>query len=534
MNPIGYQCLILHAHLPFVRHPEYEESLEERWFYEALTESYLPLLSVIDGWRRDGIDYALTLSITPTLLAMLRDDLLMTRYRRHLDRLIDLARREVTRTRLTPPLNNLARHYLCRFETCRNEIDERWRGDPAGAFAEISREGKLELLGGPATHPFLPLMIHEPESVLAQLKIGMNEFERQLGIRPAGMWSPECGWTPGLDLYLNSADVGYTFVDAHGLISAWPPQPGVHVPIRTPSGVTVFGRDPETSRQVWNAQLGYPGDPAYREFYRDIGYDLDREWLGPLLPGGVRANTGIKYHRVTGHVGLGEKQIYDTEAVAERTAAHADHFVLSRAEQTRNLGRFLDRPPLIVSPYDAELFGHWWYEGPMFLDAVMRRLCADDSPVAPITPGKYLEKHGPIGVAQPSFSSWGEGGYAQVWLNEMTEWIYPKLDAAALSMRTLVRNHGENPDALTRRALTQMGRELLLAQASDWPFLIRIGSAPHYAKQRLEEHLGAVERLGGQIRSGEVEESCVADLESRHNIFPALDYHVFAEKSPAK
>ncbi|MEN6626969.1 MAG: 1,4-alpha-glucan branching protein domain-containing protein [Candidatus Sumerlaeia bacterium] len=526
MSAIGYQCLVLHAHLPFVRHPEYEESLEERWLFDALTECYLPLLSVIDGWRRDGLGFGLTLSLTPTLLAMLRDDLLMGRYRRHLDRLVDLAHREVTRTRLMPEFNNLARHYLERFEACRRNLDERWGGDPAGAFAAIAREGQLELLGGPATHPFLPLFLHEPESIRAQLRIGLAETERQLGIRPPGLWSPECGWAPGLDIFMRTAGIGYTFVDAHGLIAAWPPQPGVHAPVRTPAGMVIFGRDPETSRQVWNARIGYPGDPAYREFYRDIGHDLDREWLGELLPGGVRANTGIKYHRVTGPVGLGDKAIYDSNAVVGRTAAHAEHFVNSRAEQAKKLGRDMDRPPLIVSPYDAELFGHWWYEGPMFLDAAMRRLCAPDSPIVPVTPTAYLRRHGIASVAQPAFSSWGEGGYAQIWLNEMTEWIYPRLDAAARSMRTLAAR--EDLDALAQRALTQMGRELLLAQASDWPFLIRIGSAPHYARQRLEEHLGSIERLAQQIKANAVDEPWLADLESRHNIFPKLDYKAFA------
>ncbi|MCE5230004.1 DUF1957 domain-containing protein [bacterium] len=525
---IGYQCLILHAHLPFVRHPEYEESLEERWLFDAITESYLPLLSMIDGWRRDGVQYALALSITPTLLAMLRDEMLMGRYRRHLDRLIDLARREVTRTRLTPALNSLARHYLFRFENCRHDLDNRWRGDIAGAFVEISREGKLEILGGPATHPFLPLFVHEPESVRAQLEIGLAEIERQLGIRPRGLWSPECGWAPGLDALFRSAGAEYTIIDGHGLIAAWPPQPGMHTPVRTPSGMAVFGRDPETSRQVWNARIGYPGDPAYREFYRDIGHDLDREWLGPLLPGGARINTGIKYYRVTGPVGLGEKQVYDPNAVAGRVAAHAEHFVISRIEQVKTLSRSMDHPPIVVSPYDAELFGHWWYEGPMFLDGVMRRLCANDCPVRPITPGRYLEMHGAAGVAQPAFSSWGEGGYAEVWLNEMTEWIYPRLDAAARSMRALVRRHMDTADPLVERALKQLGRELLLAQASDWPFLIRIGSAPHYATQRLHEHFGEIERLAGELRSGAIDEVRLAELESRHNLFPNLDYRIFA------
>ncbi len=528
MTPVGYQCFILHAHLPFVRHPEHEDPLEERWLLEAVTECYLPLLGVIDGWRRDGLPWALTVSLSPTLLSMLRDPLLMDRYRRHLERLIDLARREVTRTRLSEGLAPAARHYLARFEACRRDLDERWGGDIAGALAGFAAEGRLELLGGPATHPFLPLLLHEPESVRAQLRVGLDEFERQLGRRPAGAWIPECGYAPGLDALLLEAGIQHTFVEAHGLLAAWPPQPGVHQPVRTPAGLRVFGRDPETSRQVWNAQDGYPGDPAYREFYRDIAHDLDRQWLGPLLPAGVRVDTGIKYHRVTGPVGLGEKQYYDPAAAREQIELHAEHFVRSRAEQAAELAMREGHAPVIVSPYDAELFGHWWYEGPDFLDAVMRRLCAQDSAVAPITPGRCLELMEMAGPAQPCFSSWGEGGYAGVWLNEQTEWIYPRLDEAARRLRSLARRHQHNPDLQARRALDQMARELLLAQASDWPFLIRMGNAPHYARERICEHMGALERLARGVERGAINEADLAALEMRDNIFPKIDFTIYA------
>ena len=528
MDPLGYQCLILHAHLPFVRHPEHEDPLEERWLHEAMTECYLPLLDVLDGWRRDRVDWALGLSISPTLLTMLRDPLLIDRYRAHLDRLIELARREVTRTRLSPELNPAACHYLACFESCRRNLDETWGGDVPGAFAEHASEGRLELLGGPATHPFLPLMLHEPEAIRVQLRVGLDEIERQLGLRPRGMWIPECGYAPGLDDFLVEAGVNHTIVDAHGLIQAWPPQSSIHQPVRTPAGLGVLGRDPETSRQVWNAQEGYPGDPMYREFYRDIGHDLDREWLGRMLPAGVRVDTGIKYHRITGAVALGDKQIYDPDAAREQIQAHAEHFVASRVNQSARLVSLEERIPVIVSPYDAELFGHWWYEGPRFLDSVMRRLGAPGSPVKPITPAGAFERCPVAEMVQPSFSSWGEGGYAEIWLNEQTEWIYPRLDAAVRRMRSLARRHRRNPDPSARRALAQMERELLLAQASDWPFLIRLGNAPHYARERICDHLGTVRRLAGMIDRGEIDEADLARAETCNNIFPAIDFTLFA------
>ena len=107
--PLGHLCLVLHAHLPYVRHPEYEDFLEEDWFYEAITETYIPLLEVFDSLERDGVDWRLTMSITPTLAGMLSDPLLQYRYVRHLDNLLELAAKEVVRTRWQPEFQPLAR-----------------------------------------------------------------------------------------------------------------------------------------------------------------------------------------------------------------------------------------------------------------------------------------------------------------------------------------------------------------------------------------------------------------------------------------
>src|SRR5204863_2339934 len=94
----GYFALVLHAHLPFVRHPEHERFLEESWLFEAITETYLPLLTIMDGWHRDGMESRLTLTLSPTLCVMLRDPLLKERYARHLDSVIELAEKELHRT----------------------------------------------------------------------------------------------------------------------------------------------------------------------------------------------------------------------------------------------------------------------------------------------------------------------------------------------------------------------------------------------------------------------------------------------------
>src|SRR5215471_11972024 len=116
----GYLSLVLHAHLPFVRHPEHEKFLEENWLFEAISETYIPLLEVMERWLRDGMETRLTLTLSPTLCSMLLDPLLQERYLRHLEELIDLAEKEVHRTHWDRSFHELALFYRRRFGQVRD------------------------------------------------------------------------------------------------------------------------------------------------------------------------------------------------------------------------------------------------------------------------------------------------------------------------------------------------------------------------------------------------------------------------------
>ena len=225
-----------------------------------------------------------------------------------------------------------------------------------------------------------------------------------------------------------------------------------------------MSRDFDSSRQVWSKHEGYPGDPRYRDFYRDIGFDLEFDYVKPHLPSPEhRGFTGIKYFRITG--GTADKQVYDAAAAQQAAAGHAQHFLEARVAQIERLAGLMDRPPLVLAPYDAELFGHWWHEGPEFLDLLVRKTCCDQKTFSLLTPGEYLQRQPTNQIARPSASSWGEHGYWGVWLNETNEWIYPHLHIAQERMTELARRFTQ-PEAVQRRALNQAGRELLLAQAS--------------------------------------------------------------------
>ncbi len=524
MTP-GYLSIVLHAHLPFVRHPEHDRFLEENWLFEAITETYIPLIQIMDGWLRDKMETRLTLTLTPTLCAMLLDPLLQDRYVRHMDGLMELAEKELHRTHWDSDYRELAWMYHHRFAGILDTYYTYGR-NLVGAFRKFQEQGKLEIITCAATHALLPLLNHTP-SVRAQILTARDHYRSCFGCDPRGIWLPECAYVEGVEAVLQEAGIRWFITDTHGLLHARPrPRYGVFAPVFTPNGTAAFGRDLDSARQVWSKHEGYPGDPRYRDFYRDIGYDLDFDYVKPYLPNpGLRGFTGIKYFQITG--ATPDKQIYDRDAALAVAAEHAGHFLGARVEQMQKLAGIMERPPLVLSPYDAELFGHWWYEGPEFLDYFIRKAYYDQQTFKLTTPSEYLRAQPTQQVATPGASSWGEEGYWKLWLNETNEWIYPHLHIAQERMTDLARRF-PHASGLTERALNQAARELLLAQASDWPFILRTGTSPDYARKRVKDHLLRFIALHDQLTATGLDETRLLKMEWMDNIFPDVNYRYWA------
>ena len=520
----GYLALVLHAHLPYVRHPEHAEFLEEDWLYEAITETYIPLLQVFHRLIDDGVPFKLTMSMTPPLCSMLRDPLLQQRYVRYLDRSIDLAKSEVARTQAEPHLNELARFYLDRWTACRALYADTWNCDLVAVFAGLQERGFVEIITCAATHGFLPLMANFREATRAQILIARDSYRECFGRDPSGIWLPECGYVPGLDDFLAEANIRWFIMDSHGLMFGNPrPRYAIYAPVFTPSGVAAFARDRESSRQVWSAEEGYPGDPAYRDFYRDIGFDLSHDYLKPYLPpDGTRKFTGLKYHRITGRGD--NKEPYHRPWAMAAVDANAQNFMISRARQIGHLCKNTHIDPMVLSPFDAELFGHWWFEGPEFLDLFIRKSVFDQKQFQLTTPAEYLAAHPTQQIVVPSASSWGHKGYWEVWLDDSNAWIYPHLHAASRRMTELARQYEKEASPLMDRALRQLARELLLAQSSDWAFLMKTGTAREYATRKTKDHILRFTRLYDQIRCNSVNEEFLKNCEWRDNIFPNLNW----------
>ena len=546
MQKKGYVSFVLHAHLPFIHHPESNDYLEESWLYEAISETYIPLLKNFKKLVDEGVNFRITMSMTPPLLSMLDNKLLQQKYINYLENLIELSEKEIKRTTFNKKMNNLSKYYYERYSEDLRLFRDEFKCDLISQFKHFQDIGVLEIITCGATHGYFPILYVNEKTVRAQIAVGVQTYERYFGKKPRGIWLPECGYVPEADKYLREFGVDYAIVESHGVLYANPtPVYGTLAPIVSPQGFTVFGRDMESSRQVWSSINGYPGDYNYRDFYRDIGYEADYDYIKPYIAhNGVRVHTGIKYHRITGDTD--NKDIYDIQWAKDSAERQAGHFLNSRTEQIENASHYMNKPPIVLCPYDAELYGHWWYEGPYWLYILFKKIYYDECNFELITPSEYMDRYPEIQQCQPCRSSWGANGYSEVWLNPSNDYAHKHLHTAGDRMCELAYKFRDSYDVLNSlnnqikelkkekkpitsitssskyrnaklqvRALNQAARELLLAQSSDWLFIITNNTMVDYAHRRIKDHIGRFTRLYNELNSGKIDRKFLSEIEEK-------------------
>ncbi|MGA1870409.1 MAG: glycoside hydrolase family 57 protein [bacterium] len=528
----GVLSIVLHAHMPFVQDLNVSDSLEERWIYEAITGCYLRFILAFDNLIHDKIPFRFLLSLSPPLISQLKDKSLPDRYSAYLMRLVELTKKEICRTKKDKNLQKLAKMYLNYFQKLQDVFLNRCGADIMSVLKKYGEMGYIDFITSSATHAYLPLLQSQASIVWAQIKIAVDYFEEVFGYPPKGIWLPECGYYPGLDKILANAGIRYFFLDNKVFLKAGPGlEYGIFSPFYCKSGVAVFGRNEQTAQQVWDAIDGYPGDVDYREFYRDIGYDLEFDYIKPfLLEGTHRTFTGIKYYRVTGPGR--EKESYDPYRAQKRVEIQVDDFLAHILKGLRDLPSMNNRKPIICALYDAELFGHWWFEGPSWLETLCRKIANDCKGYLSLsTPMDYLKTYSVHQVAQPPGGSWGWKGYNEVWLNEKNDWLYPHLLKAGEKMMSLAHFYqgkiDDKADTLVVRALNQVARELLMAQSSDWAFILNNNTLPDYATRRFKEHMGRFWKLVQEIENGTIDPQWLASAEKHNPLFPNLSFTVF-------
>jgi len=485
----------------------------EEWLYEAMLGSYMPLLDVLrsipcchdnpDQHESPGKSpVSITIGVTPILLDQLDDDHMRKGFVRWMQTRMRRADEDRKRFRLAgnSALEALAASYCDEYRHVLTIFCDDYTCDIVSALAEFQRQGVVEIITSAATHGYLPLL-KEDTSIRVQLGVGCESHEMRFGRPPYGIWLPECAYRPGLEDYLEEVGLRYFFVDRHaieggapiGVSSAGNSQEtrvnravfgeGMRGTTYKPylvdrSNIACMGRNERVTTQVWSSWLGYPGDGLYREFHRKD--DM----------------TGLQYWRVTGReVELGKKEIYDREAASLRAKEHAAHFVGLVHELINTWNETTGEHGLIVAPYDTELFGHWWYEGVLWLSEVLRGF-EDSSTIDVRTAGEFLHSHPPTETMKLPESSWGRGGRHEVWLNDETAWMWDMIHAAEARVKRLAALSRDDKDSDTLTLLkAQALREFLLLTSSDWPFLVTEGQAPDYGAKRFREHAERFDRL---------------------------------------
>ncbi len=540
--------LALHSHLPWVlNHGRWPHGSD--WLTEAVLDTYLPIIESLQALERDRVPAPITLGVTPVLANQLVHPRFRGEVEAFFDQRLEACRaapeslRETNDARLIP----LAGFWRARYERLR-ALFQALDGDLIGALRSLESRGRLEIIGSAATHGFLPLFARD-ETVRLQLAVGVREHRRLFGRSPAGCWLPECAYRPrerwapwptapaasirrGIDEHVADAGYRYFFVDAHLVTGARPlsvasegtqglsmaeaatsllstersPYRAWRVsPPGKGSGVAVFARDPKASSQVWSRHGGYPGDGAYLDFHK------------------IRWPGGLKYWRVTDpDIDLSGKEPYDPPSAAARANVHAAHF-----------GRLVDAlagdeprksAAVLAAPFDTELFGHWWFEGPHFLEEMYRALPGHPDVLA-TTASAHLERHRPAGTIRLPAGSWGANGNYGMWLNDQTSWTWERLWSLEEAYWEVA------PLALTQPAarpvLEQATREFLLAQSSDWQFMISTGAVTDYAVRRFSGHCDDAERLVAALRPGREADLPAAlrlagECRERNDLFPDL------------
>lgn len=570
-RPSAYLTFTLHAHLPYVvNHGTWPHGLE--WLLEAAAETYLPLLRVLDNLERDGLALKANLNMSPILLEQLAHPVFKAEFPQYLERKITAAKEDEAYFNQNgePHLAETARYWNGFFQQALDHF-RALGGDIIRGFRQAAERKLLDIITCGATHGYFPLLGTD-ESIRAQVQTGVATHERHIGRHPRGIWLPECAYRPagmwsypvtphgsarpwppfdrkGVEEPLEDAKIDFFFVDTHLVeesvlftpyelraggavgvaasleVETCEPQHSLYKPYfvdgprarRRP--VTIFPRDPRTGLQVWSGDAGYPGDGNYLDFHKK------------RFPGGHR------YWQVTGSkIDMAFKTPYHPERAAALTKSHAEHYVHLVYDSLKS--GFNDAvPPILTSPFDAELFGHWWYEGPMWLEHVARTMAREDLPIALTSCAEYLDKYQPEGFLALPEGSWGKNGTHEVWLSPDTRWTWEYLYPAEVAVRDAASSDSWKGSEQGERILKQMCRELLLLESSDWQFLITTEAARDYAEDRFHEHLASFQTIkgmwethcsGGTLNGEDV--THLSQIETQDSVFPHVDPSLWAKR----
>jgi 1,4-alpha-glucan branching enzyme len=497
-------------------------TVEESWFFEAVSETYIPLLMLFDRLEADHVPFRLGISLSPVLAQMMSDDYLQKKYLAHLEHQIEFGKREIERLGGRPRQCALAKRRYDRAIDQRTAFVTRYEANIFKALESYQQKRKIEFLATPATPAFLPFFSPYPEAIQAQMETAVSFNRYTLGINPQGFWMPEMGWSKELDPFLRSYGFNYTVADGHGFVFGNPPPSrGTFYPVRTPQGVSILPRDFCACAEITSLRKEGP----YMDTGRDVGYELSLDEIAHFVAqNGARFQTGYKYWCADG-------SDYNPDSASAAARESARIFLENCRDRLESAIQHMPELPISLCAFNADNFGRHWHEGTQFLENLFR-FAADYRDLQFMTPSEYLylQPISSLEVSLPEYSSWGDNGYAETWLDSSNDWAYRHLNRSIDRMVELADRFSKN-SSLKERALNQAAREILLAMASDWPSFLYRQECTVYARRQLEDALRNFTTIYEALGTNYISTEWLTSLERRHDIFPHINYRVFKRKN---
>ncbi|MCP4763771.1 MAG: glycoside hydrolase family 57 protein [archaeon] len=524
----GVFSLMLHAHIPYCRKSGVWPAGEE-WLFEAMNETYIPLLSVFRRFQRKNIKPRIMFGVVPILAEQLADKYMIDRFHEYMEDKIDRAEKDIERFRSDKKRYLVAKFWYERFQKVYKAYKDYFYTNIMGSLKWLQDNDVIEVLTSAASHGFLPLMDND-SGIHSQIQIGISTYEKYFGRKPRGFWLPECAYRwktnerRAIDEWLADVGIKYFFVENIGIERAefienlnGESKPTTFRGYKLESGVNVFGRNHATGKQVWSSEYGYPGDSYYREFH------------------GKDSESGLHYNRVTGK---SEKEVYVPSKALEISQNQADHFYnLIKNNINEVSGRITECPPIIVSQYDCELFGHWWLEGVQWIDNIYKILINQEE-ITILSLEEYIKEFSDtFSTIRMKPSTWGENGDFTVWDNKEHSWLWPYINSSTKTFENvlaLIKSTNRMLNERDIRILEQTARELILLEGSDWPFLLYTKQAKDYANQRFHHHHQRFLKLIWALKNlDELNRLSWEDLikmEEIDNPWSEIDYNLFTKK----
>jgi 1,4-alpha-glucan branching enzyme len=558
---VGSFIFVLHSHVPYVRKsgkwPHGEEML-----FEIIAETYVPLLNAFTALHNDGLKLSITVGLTPILLEQLNDKYMQREFVKYMQARIKAAHSDYALFKKErPEALDVCEFYIKWYTKILYDYEHQYNYDIIGAFKFFQDNAGLDIITSAATHGYLPLLSKD-SAIWGQLKTGIKQYKKYFGRSPSGIWLPECGYRPitgenrkGIEYFLESMGINYFFTDTHVIESAVyarenniplellaehtapdsyngmfianasatakrkrnlkqseSPQVNTFYPYYvSDSNVYVFGRDEVTGMQVWSAEWGYPGDFTYREFHKKA------------------PTSGIQYWKISNkQKGLKFKDLYNPKEAHDKTQDQANHFVGLVTGHLTDFYNSHGSPGVVVSSYDTELFGHWWFEGVHWIESVIRGFAREKN-VQVISAREFTATAPQTSALDLPESSWGNGGHHSTWLNDETELLWKEIHKAEQRFEKIVHEN-KFATGIRRKILNQTARELLLLQSSDWPFLITTVQAKDYAEKRFKEFVDRFTLLCDFLEQENLDArlpETFDDIFDKDNVFKNIDFHDF-------